>query len=88
MNETDRTAALFDLSGRAALVTGASSGLGAGFARTLAAAGATVYAAARRVERLQPKCLHSLCSNLLKASKLKEKPIHKDGWYLRRNVDA
>ncbi len=53
MNETDRTAALFDLSGRAALVTGASSGLGAGFARTLAAAGATVYAAARRVERLE-----------------------------------
>ena len=53
MNEADRTAALFDLSGRVALVTGASSGLGAGFARTLAAAGATVYAAARRVERLE-----------------------------------
>ena len=56
MNETDRTAALFDLSGRVALVTGASSGLGAGFARTLAAAGATVYAAARRVERLEQLC--------------------------------
>lgn len=44
---------LFDLTGRVAIVTGASSGLGAGFARTLAAAGATVYAAARRLERLK-----------------------------------
>ena len=44
---------LFDLTGRAAIVTGASSGLGAGFARTLARAGATVYAAARRVDRLE-----------------------------------
>ena len=44
---------LFDLTGRTAIVTGASSGLGEGFARTLAAAGATVYAAARRIERLE-----------------------------------
>ena len=43
---------MFGLSGRAAIVTGASSGLGLGFARTLAAAGATVYAAARRLDRL------------------------------------
>jgi len=42
-----------DLSGRVAFVTGASSGLGEQFARTLAAAGAGVVLAARRVERLK-----------------------------------
>ena len=43
----------FDLSGRAALVTGASSGLGRQFARTLAAHGASVALAARRIGRLE-----------------------------------
>ena len=42
-----------DLSGRVAFVTGASSGLGAQFARKLARAGAGVVLAARRLERLK-----------------------------------
>ena len=42
-----------DLSGRVALITGASGGLGAQFARTLAKAGAAVVLASRRVERLK-----------------------------------
>jgi len=42
-----------EISGRVALVTGASSGLGARFARVLAAAGARVALAARRVNRLE-----------------------------------
>jgi len=43
--------ALFDLSGRIALVTGASGGLGRHFALTLAAAGAKVVLAARRTDQ-------------------------------------
>lgn len=44
---------LFDLTGEVALVTGASSGLGARFAGVLAAHGARVVLAARRFERIE-----------------------------------
>jgi NAD(P)-dependent dehydrogenase (short-subunit alcohol dehydrogenase family) len=42
-----------DLTGQVALVTGASSGLGVRFGEVLAACGATVILAARRVDRLE-----------------------------------
>lgn len=42
----------FDLTGKTALITGASSGLGEHFARVLATSGARVVVAARRAERL------------------------------------
>ena len=42
-----------DLSGRVAFITGASSGLGEQFAKTLAAAGAAVVLASRRVDKLK-----------------------------------
>lgn len=42
-----------DLSGRVALITGASGGLGAQFARTLSPSGAAVVLASRRLEKLK-----------------------------------
>ncbi|MXQ14857.1 SDR family NAD(P)-dependent oxidoreductase [Microvirga makkahensis] len=45
-----------DLSGRSALVTGASSGLGRHFAQVLARAGAEIIVAARRLDALQDVC--------------------------------
>jgi NAD(P)-dependent dehydrogenase (short-subunit alcohol dehydrogenase family) len=43
---------LFDLDGKVAVITGASSGLGVAFAQALAEAGADVALGARRVDRL------------------------------------
>lgn len=43
---------LFDLSGKTALVTGASAGLGKRFAQILSAAGASVVITARRLDKL------------------------------------
>jgi len=49
MNPLDR----FRLDNKVVIVTGASSGLGVGFARTLASVGATLVLAARREDRLE-----------------------------------
>lgn len=52
MPNRNNPAASFSLIGKRALVTGASSGLGAHFAKTLGFAGASLVIAARRVEAL------------------------------------
>ncbi len=53
MNETSASQALFDLSGRVAIVTGTSRGLGQGFARALARAGADLVLTSRTRDSLQ-----------------------------------
>ena len=53
---TDDVMKMFSLDGRTAVVTGASSGLGAALVKTFAGAGANVVAAARRMDRLQAVC--------------------------------
>src|SRR5271154_5521812 len=60
---------LFEIEGRVAVVTGASSGLGDGLARALAAAGARVAVVARRADRLAKLADeiggHPICCDLL-----------------------
>lgn len=51
-SHTPSPAELFSLEGQVAVITGASSGLGARFARLLATAGADVFAVARRADKL------------------------------------
>ena len=53
MNERSANQALFDLSGRVAIVTGTSRGLGQGFARALAKAGADLVLTSRNRDSLQ-----------------------------------
>lgn len=56
MTDKSNRASLFDLAGRTAFISGASSGIGEHFARVLAANGARVVVAARRRERLDGLC--------------------------------
>ena len=66
------------LAGRTAVVTGASSGIGAATARALAAAGAQVVAGARRVERLERL-----------GERIDAQPLDVlDAWSCRRFVDS
>ena len=44
---------IFDLTGKTAIITGASSGLGKHFAKTLSAAGANLVICARRLKNLE-----------------------------------
>ena len=55
-DSSGRSSLKVDLSGKSALVTGASSGLGRHFAGVLAAAGARVALAARRRELIEDAC--------------------------------
>lgn len=72
---------LFDLEGRVALVTGASSGIGREIASALAQAGAAVVLVARREDRLAEACAEaqrlggraaSLAADLADRAKLRE----------------
>jgi len=56
MAVTSHAAGLFDLTGRVALVTGATRGLGAVFARSLAAAGAHVIVNGRDQSAIDARC--------------------------------
>ncbi len=55
-NESKKMKSLLDLSGKAAIVTGASRGLGQFMARVLARAGADLVVTSRNPESLEPFC--------------------------------
>ena len=88
-----------DLSGRVAFITGASSGLGAQFARTLSAAGAAVVLASRRLEKLKELRAqiegeggdaHVIELDVTDRDSIKSAVAHAEtevGWY-RRSVSA
>lgn len=63
----------FDLTGKVAIVTGASQGLGKDMARGLAEAGADVVLMARRVEKLQ-----EVADELIAATGCKAVPVYLD----------
>ena len=74
---------LFNLSGKRALVTGASSGLGRHFARTLAVAGAHVAVAARRLDRLDAFVLELREQGLEARAPGSLRRRRHAGWWLR-----
>ncbi|MEG6521557.1 SDR family oxidoreductase [Desulfotomaculum sp. 1211_IL3151] len=53
LEKVEKSMGLFDLTGKSAVVTGASSGLGVQFAKALARQGADVALLARRVDKLE-----------------------------------
>lgn len=55
---TTRISELFDLSGKVAIITGASSGIGAHFAKLLAECDVSVVLAARRLDRIAEASRH------------------------------
>ncbi|WP_229389299.1 SDR family NAD(P)-dependent oxidoreductase [Methanosarcina sp. DH2] len=71
---------LFDLTGKVAIVTGASSGLGVDFAKALANQGANIAIVARREEKLKEvqkeieeigvTCRHYVC-DVMKTEQIK-----------------
>lgn len=64
LHSTFSVAGAFDLTGRVALVTGASQGLGLGFARMLADSGATVIALARRRPEIDHPRIHGVAADV------------------------
>jgi NADP-dependent 3-hydroxy acid dehydrogenase YdfG len=68
------TKSVFDVGGKIALVTGASSGFGAHFAKVLASHGASVVVTARRLDRLEAFAQHAAWTGW-KPSHKKSRPM-------------